>query len=430
VSTQQTAATSGMAQSPVFDPFADNYLQDPYEFFGPLREQFPAFYSEKLGYWVIARHGDVKECFRDQERFSAAIALTQLKPLTQPSLDKLIAAGVIPGPTLVNEEPPDHAERRKRLIVAFTPQKMRALEPKIRQLCQEYVDRFVKVGHADLVADLTWQIPALAIFNFTGVPDDEVETCKRYSTSYALFNWGFPPDAEQLRLSTIMSEYWGYAKMHVDRLSRKLGDDFISELIRAHHENPGLFDESYVVRMMLNFTFAGHETTTAASANMFRALLENRDQWDGVCADPSLIPNAVEECLRFSTSVIAWRRETKVAVDVGGVNIPAGEKLLILSGSANRDHAEFEHGDELDIRRKGANRHLGFGFGAHPCMGAPLARLEMQIMLEEISRRLPHMKLIADQTWSYSPNTSFRGPKNLLVEWDPKRNPRPEDRPN
>lgn len=411
-----------------FDPFADNYLGDPYAFYGPLREQAPVFYSENLGYWIVTRYDDVKECFRDQSRFSAAITLNQLKPLSQQAITAIVEGGAVPGLALVNEDPPVHSERRRRLMPAFTPQKIKALESRIREYCKAYVDRFVTRGYADLVADFTWEIPALVIFNFTGVPNEEVEICKSYATSYALFNWGFPSDEDQLRLSARLAEYWRYAKMHVERLRKNLGEDFISEMIRGQLEDPKLFDDNYLVWMMMNFTFAGHETTTAASANMFRSLLENRSQWDEICADSSLIPNAVEECLRYASSVIAWRRLTKAPVDIGGVSVPADAKLLILSGSANHDERHFVSGDELDIHRKTASQHVSFGFGAHLCMGAPLARLEMKIMLEEVSRRLPHMRLVAGQSFVFSANTSFRGPKKVLVSWDPTLNPIPEDR--
>lgn len=417
---------SHRAQS--FDPFSENYLADPYEFFGPLRHEEPVFFSPKLDYWVVTRYEDVKQCFRDQENFSAAITLDRLKPLYASTMERLQEAGVVPTFALVNEDPPDHQQRRRRLMRAFTPGRIKALEPSIRALCNEYIDRFVRKGHADLVSEFVWEIPALVIFNFTGVPDEEVSICKDFATSHALFNWGYPSEEEQNHLGDITCRYWQYAKMHVARLSQNLGDDFISEMIRASKDTPGLFDENYLAWMTMNFTYAGHETTTAASGNALRALLEHLPQWDELCNDPSLIPNAVEECLRYVSSVIAWRRVTRKPVNIGGVDIPEGAKLLIISGSANRDEEKFENSEAFDVHRRDAKQHLAFGFGAHLCMGAPLARLEMRIMLEELTRRLPHMRLVPDQPWTYSPNTSFRGPKSLLVEWDPTRNPIPSDR--
>ncbi len=180
---------------------------------------------------------------------------------------------------------------------------------------------------------------------------------------------------------------------------------------------------------MPNFLYAGHETTTSQSGNALRILLERRDQWQRLCADPSLAPDAVDECIRAVSSVIAWRRRTNKDVTICGVEIPAGSNLLIYSGAANRDEDVFEDAERLDITRDNARESLSFGFGAHLCLGAPLARMELEVMLRELSRRLPHMELVEGQEWSYSANTTFRGPKRLLVRWNPADNPVPADRP-
>ena len=158
-------------------------------------------------------------------------------------------------------------------------------------------------------------------------------------------------------------------------------------------------------------------------------ILEHRAQWAALCTKPALIPNAVEECLRAVSSVIAWRRQAREAVTLQGVEIPAGAKLLIYSGAANHDPAVFPNGECFDIERDNARRHLSFGYGAHLCLGAPLARLELKVMLEELARRLPHMELVPAQAWTYSANTSFRGPQNLRVRWDATLNPVLADRP-
>ena len=147
-----------------------------------------------------------------------------------------------------------------------------------------------------------------------------------------------------------------------------------------------------------------------------------------LCADPTLIANAVEECIRSVSSVIAWRRLTKKALRIGGIAIPAGAKLLLMNSAANRDPSVFPQPDAFNIDRDNTRRHLSFGYGAHLCLGAPLARMELKVMIEKLSRRLPHMQLVRDQLWSYSANTSFRGPRNLWVEWDPSLNPLATDR--
>ena len=150
--------------------------------------------------------------------------------------------------------------------------------------------------------------------------------------------------------------------------------------------------------------------------NATRRLLTERHAWEEICRDPSLIPNAVEEVLRFDSSVIAWRRKTTEAVEIGGVPVPADANLLLLLGSANRDPAVFEAPDRFDIHRQNAKEHLSLGHGAHYCLGAPLVRLEARVVLEELSTRLPGLRLVPGQRLRFQPNTTFRGPLTLLVE--------------
>jgi cytochrome P450 len=157
-----------------------------------------------------------------------------------------------------------------------------------------------------------------------------------------------------------------------------------------------------VTQIVYELLFAGHETTTGLIGNALRRLLTERHAWEEICGNPSLIPNAIEEVL----------------VEIGGVPVPAGANLLLLLGSANRDPAVFEDPEHFDIHRQNAKEHRSLGFGAHYCLGAPLARLETRIVLEELSARLPSLRLIPGQALRFRPNTTFRGPLALLVEWD------------
>lgn len=430
------APTVSAAKCPVsheartFNPFTEAYLQDPYRFLRDLRRVEPVFYSEELDYWVVTRYEDVRSCFRDQDVFSAAIALDPLKPLYASALSLIGNGGFVPGDAMVNEDPPNHAERRKRLLKNFAPPRLKALEPFIREKTTGFIDRFVHNGRADLVGEFVYELPALVLFRLVGIPDADVPMVKKWSTPLAEFQWGFPSEAEQSRLLGILRDYWQYADRHVGRLmADPTGDDIVSEMVRAHKENPEIWDRAYVTRLMLETIFAGHETTTDAAGNAIRTLLEHPSQWEALCRDPALIPNAVEECLRYTSSVIAWRRLTKRPVTIGGVNIPEGAKLLIYNGSANRDEHAFANSETFDITRGDAGKHVAFGYGPHFCIGAPLARLELRVILEELARRLPRIRLTKAQTWTYSPNTSFRGPQSLWVEWDPAVNPVPEDRP-
>ena len=412
-----------------FDPYAADYLQDPYPHLRAIREQEPVFYAAELDYWIVSRYEDVKHCFMDQATFSAAPALDTIVPPYPSTLEILKRYKLVPGAAMVNEDPPGHRSHRKQCLNAFSSHRMRRMEPFVRELATGFIDTFVKNGNADLVVELFYEFPALVVFKFFGIPDDEVEEVKAYAGPLALFNWGKPTEAEQNRLVEMVCRYYEYSCRHLERLKDNLGDDLASDLLRAHLEDPENWPISYIAYLLPNFLYAGHETTTSQAGNALRILLEHRDQWERLCAEPALIPNAVEECIRAVSSVIAWRRRTKKAVTIHGVEIPPDANLLIYSGAANRDEDVFSEGERFDITRENARHSLSFGYGAHLCLGAPLARLELKVLLEELTRRLPHMHLVEKQSWQYSANTSFRGPAHLLVEWDPSLNPVPADAP-
>ncbi|MGI8649586.1 MAG: cytochrome P450 [Rubrobacter sp.] len=170
--------------------------------------------------------------------------------------------------------------------------------------------------------------------------------------------------------------------------------------------------------MCYSLSFAGHETTTSLISNALRQILTHPGVCEELRDDPSLIENAVEEVLRHDTSVVAWRRLTKKPVEIAGVEIPAGERILVLLGSANRDGAVFENPDAFDVRTKNAKKHLSFSQGVHFCLGAPLARLEMKIALQQLTERLPDLRLAPeDQSLTFNSNISFRGPGELYAKW-------------
>lgn len=435
----ETAAEHASAQSrcPVsqfavdFNPFGGDYLQDPYPVYDRARREEPVFYSPELGYWVVTRYDDIREIFRDTESFSASVAAEPITPPCQAAMEKLIAAEFVPRSWMVDEDPPLHTKHRRVMRKGVTEDKIENIEPYARRFVTNCLDAIVKRGRADLVSDLTFQVPAMTAFVLMGVPDVEVERVKGYASRLALWVWGKPTEEQQLALADELIAYMHYARQHVERLIQNPGEDYMSNPVKAWLEagNDELWDKPYLATIMQSHMYAAHETTTNAAANGFKVLLEHRDQWDMLCQDPSLIPNAVEEILRYVSSVPTWRRITTRPVTVGGVNIPAGERILLATASANHDESIFADPETFDITREGADRHLSFGWGIHLCLGQALARMEMRVMLEETTRRLPHLQLVPDQPWVYSPNTSFRGPEHVLVQWDPSQNPEQQDRP-
>lgn len=413
-----------------FDPFQGAYQVNPADSLAWARRDEPVFYSPVLDYWVVTRYSDIKDVFRDPDTFSAAITLEQITPISEEAIDILDKYDFAPGPTIVNEDEPSHTAHRRVLMEPFEVDSVNQLVPRIRDVINEYVDRFIKRGNADLIDDLIYEVPCIVALMFLGVPDEDIETCRQFGMQQTLFTWGRPDESEQERVATGMGRYWEFAGKLVQRLKETPdAPGWIPHAIRVQAVNPELISDNYLQNIMMSGILAAHETTTNAAANAFRTLLENRHAWEEMCNDLTLIPKVVEECLRYSGSVVAWRRMTTRDVTVGGVDIPEGSRLLIVTASANRDNDVFDEPDTFDIHRGNARRHLTFGIGTHTCMGATLARAEMRNFLEILATRLPHMHLIDGQDYTYLPNTSFRGPEHILVEWDPAQNPVPADRP-
>ncbi len=416
--TQRPANVSpGMADR--FDPFSAEYLADPYPILSDVREAAPAFYSADLDHWIVTRYADVRLVLRTAASFSAVNALEPLTRLCPRATALLKEGGYAATPALAALDPPGHARQRRLTNIAFTPKRIAALEPFIREIAGRFCDQRFRDGHADMIGDLAWALPALVLFRVLGLPESDLSRVKEGSRYRGLVIYGRASEDEQIGAARELASFWQYAWGLVNSRTESPGDDFVSALVQARDEDRhgDALTREELTTIMIQMLFAGHETTTNLLGNSFRCLLADRPSWEAICNDPSLIPNSVEEVLRFDSSVIAWRRKAKQAVEIGGVEVPADAKLLLLLGSANRDPAVFSDPARFDIRRSNAREHLSFGYGLHNCLGAPLARLEARVVLEEVTRRLPGLRLAEDASFEFPASISMRGPRSLPVTW-------------
>jgi len=298
-------------------------------------------------------------------------------------------------------------------------------EPQVREIATAMFDRLAPRGRGDLVADLAYDLPALVVFRLLGIPDADVQKVKAWAASRVFLNFGDAPVSEQVHHAENLVAYWRYCVDLVESRFERPRDDLPTDLVRIFQAG----DQSISVDEMAGLVYgqltAGHETTTALLATGLKELLTQRDRWEELCADPALAPAAVEELLRVATPVFAWKRRTRRAARIGDVEVPEGANVLLLLGSANHDGDVFADPERIDLHRHNASRHLAFGYGIHFCLGAALARLEGQVVLEELTARLPSLRLVAGQAFDYSRNSTFRAPAAVLVEWDTGAAPGP-----
>jgi cytochrome P450 len=398
-----------------FDPFAADYLADPYPFFAEHRRDRPVFYSPELDYWVLSRHADVRTALRDTTRYSAANTISPIQQRSA-SVAAILRDGYRSVPTLTNADPPAHTRARRLANLAFTPRMVAGMEPFVRELAVRMIEEQMHAPEVDIVRALTWELPALVIFKVLGVPDADVPQIKAWGGNRLLFLFGRTDESTQTEVAEGMVAFWRYTEQLVRDRAARPREDFSSELVHATDADGERLSHAEVATILFGLLLAGHESTTHLLSNAVRRFLEHRcAAWEPLCRDSSLIPNAIEEVLRFDPPVVIWRRKTKVAVCLHEVEVPADANLLLLIGAANRDEVVFTSPDTFDIARTNARDHLTFGMGNHLCLGAPLARLEARVVFEELTRRRPNLHLVPDQTLSFHPNIAFRGPTELRV---------------
>ena len=397
-----------------FDPFD---LTDPFPFYRRARREAPIFFSPKLDSFVFSRYEDIKTIFNDWETFSSENAQSPFWPLAD-EIQEILRQGGFEGRSgLSARRPPEHTRLRTIVQGAFGPRRFKAIEPEIRRIINTAIDAFAAKGESDLIRDFAYEVPALVIFCLLGVEPEEVPHVKTWSESRALLTWGNLTPEQQIPHAHNMVRYWKYCRDLVARRHQEPGDNLPSDLVRLQQEGAEISDHE-IASICYSMLFAGHETTTSLIGNGLREFLLHRDQWDAVTVDHKLAANAIEEVLRFSPSIVAWRRRTKKETNVGDVPLPTEANLLLLLGSGNRDEAVFEDPDRFHITRKNARAHLSLGYGIHYCLGAQLAKLQMSIVIETLPRRIPDLRLKPHQAFAFVPNSSFRMPRALLAEWD------------
>lgn len=383
------------------------YASRPLDDYAWLRANAPLYFDERAGVWAVSRYADVKAISKDPQRFSNAGGI---RP-DQPGM-----------PMMIDMDDPAHWGRRKLVNRGFTPKRVRESEAAVRAACTEILDAVCEKGQADLVHDIAAPLPMIMIGDALGVAPEDRADLLRWSDDMVSSQSGRATDEIFVRAGEAFAAYEAYARRVIAARRAEPRDDLMSVLVHAEVDGDRL-DEEEIIWESLLILVGGDETTRHVISEGVLELLRNPDQFAALQADPSLLPGAVEELLRWVTPLKNMCRtvveDTVYETSRGPQELLAGQKLMLLYHSANFDEDVFTEPRRFDSRRS-PNDHVAFGFGAHFCLGNSLARLEIKVMLEELLRRLPDLRL-ADEAAEipYRPANFVTGPERIPVAFSP-----------
>ncbi|HEX2940855.1 MAG TPA: cytochrome P450 [Rhodopila sp.] len=398
-----------------FDPRNPAFLANPYAMFHQLRAAAPVW-KAPVGRWFLTRYDDCALVVRDRrfgKDYDNPDALKRRfgpTALEEPAVRELTHMMLL-------RDPPDHTRLRGLATKAFTARRIEALRGWVQDLTDQLLDKVASDGRMDAVRDLAFPLPVLVICELLGIPEQDRAAFISGSTTGAPLLEPTVPSREVLDAANIgTEESKAYFEPIFQARRHEPRDDLITQLVQAEEQGDRLTSDELHANVRLLFG-AGHETTVNLIGNGLLALLRNPDQWQILRDDPALVPNAVEELLRYDSPVQAIARVTTEPVELSGVAMDKGEMLVALLGAGNHDPAVFENPDQLDVTRKEL-KPLSFGGGIHFCLGAQLARIEAAVVLETLLRRLPNLRLAEPERADWRPSFVLRGLTSLPVVWN------------
>ncbi|MET8562689.1 cytochrome P450 [Streptomyces flaveolus] len=404
-----------MSQQPVLLPYGDpSFVADPFPLYRRLREEGPvcrAIIAGGLEAWLVTRYEDGLAALSDPRLSSDVRDASDPRLVAQlPEFERESMMS-----SMLRSDPPDHTRLRRLVSKAFTARRVAELRPRIQEITDRLLDAVLPAGRAELVADFALPLPVTVISELLGVPVDDRYDFQRWTDAMLVRGEKMPDPAV---VDAAWQQMRAYVTKHLEAKRARPGDDLLSALTNAHDQEQRLSQDELIAMTFL-LLVAGYITTVNLIAGGIAALLTRPDQLTLLRDRPELLPDAIEEFLRFdgpvSPGIARFARED---VEIAGVSVPRGATVLIASAIADRDPARFPEPDRLDITRRD-NGHLAFGHGIHYCLGAPLARLEGQIAVGTVLRRLPDLALAVPPTELTWRPGGLRGPARLPVTFTP-----------
>jgi cytochrome P450 len=415
-----------------FNPFDPTTLQCPFPHYATMREHAPVLHVEQFGVHLVTRHDLVMEVLRDPQTYSSMFGNTSM-PLPAEARQRMVdvlAEGYPRVPTMLTADQPDHTRYRRLVAKAFHPQSIAEMEPVIRRVTVKLIDSWIDRGSIEFVRDFGVPLPVEVIAHALNVPDERMADFKRWSDdSIAGIGTSISID-ERIEAERGVNEFQRYFADQLDQRRVEPRDDLLTHLLNAriddddpefagqvHDKRP--LDMPEMLSIVQQLLVAGNETTTKMLTEMMRLLGEHPDQWQALRDDPARIDRVVEETLRLATPTQGMWRVVTRDVHLGGVDIPAGSRIVIVFSSANRDETIYSDPDGFDPDRENLRLHLAFGKGIHFCLGANLSRLEGQVALQELTKRIESFTLPDSNEFRYHPSFMLRGLTSLDVDFVP-----------
>jgi cytochrome P450 len=413
-----------------FNPLDPVTLQCPHPHHTRLRATAPVHFVEDLRVYFVSRHDLVSEIIRDHATFSSKFPKAVL-PISREDLERMAEAEAegLPRPaTMITADGQVHTRYRRLVSKAFSPKAIGALEPVVRSITTKLIDTWIDAGRIEFVGQFAGPLPMEVIAKALNVPDERMPDFKRWSDDTVVTFGANPPVEERVRAIRSVNELQAFFAAAIEDRRAAPQDDLLTSLLEARidDDDPDVtdtrpLDVPEIVSIVHQLLVGGNETTTKLLAEMARLLAEHPDHWQRIKRDPSTVAAVVEESLRIGSPAQAmWRIATR-DVEVAGVAIPAGSRLVVSYASANRDEDLFADPETFDPDRANLNDHLGFGKGVHFCIGASLARLEARVAFEELGRRLESIDLPDTNDFPYNPSFLLRGLTRLDLDVVPAR---------
>ena len=404
----------GAGGAPLFNPLSPDFIRDPYPHYDRLRTLDP-IHVTPFGQFVASRHADVSLVMRDK-RFGKDFVERSKRRYSDKIMDEPVFRSM--SHWMLQADPPDHTRLRGLVVKAFTARRVEDMRPRIQEIVDQAIDAVIGRGHMDLIEDFAFRLPITIICDMLGIPEEHREVFYNSSRDGGRLLDPVPLTPEEIKKG---NEGNLLAQMYFQQLfelrRKNPADDLITQLVQAEEDGNKLSNEELTANIILLFG-AGHETTVNLIGNGLLALHRNPDQLALLKARPELMEGAIEEFLRYDSSVqMTGRVALEEIEDLGGKRIPKGETVLCLLGSANRDPAVYpDRPDRLDVTRANV-KPLSFGGGIHFCLGAQLARIEAEIAIATLLRRLPDLRIDDVENPEWRPTFVLRGLKRLPASW-------------